>query len=166
MSNPPSGPERPIARDHTHAVHNSKRVLTIEELALAQPGLDRLMAELGPRVHRLAYAGWAGNWPLARYFYRSVAKQLRLAAAMRPRYASAIAEFLAGPGAHLQEAISAGDPAGFDRSYTVFVDEANRYHVEFGKPFLVWVTPPEPPADLDLTAGMAATDGPRPTQPA
>jgi hypothetical protein len=46
----------PVATDHTHAVHNGKRELTIDELAMMQPGMDRLMAEVGYRVHRLYYA--------------------------------------------------------------------------------------------------------------
>ena len=42
--------------------------------------MDRLMAEVGPRVHRMYYAAKAGNWPLAAYFSKSVVKQLQLAA--------------------------------------------------------------------------------------
>ena len=39
--------------DHIHVVNNGKRALTIDELALMQPGMDRLMAEVGTRTHRL-----------------------------------------------------------------------------------------------------------------
>jgi hypothetical protein len=49
-----------------------------------QPGMDRLMAEVGPRMHRLYYAASAGNWRLATYFYNSVVKQLKLSAFSRP----------------------------------------------------------------------------------
>ena len=54
--------------EHTHVVNNGKRDLTLDELARQQPGMDRLMAEVGPRVHRMHYAAKAGNWPLASYF--------------------------------------------------------------------------------------------------
>ncbi len=37
--------------DHQHIVNNGKRDLTLDQLATTQPGLDRLMAELGPRMH-------------------------------------------------------------------------------------------------------------------
>jgi hypothetical protein len=33
------------------------------------------------------------------------------------------------------------------------VDRANELHVVFGKPFIAWRTPEQPPDDLDLTAG-------------
>ena len=51
--------------EHTHVVFNGKRELTIDELALMQPGMDRLMAELTPRMQRLYHAGRAGNWPVS-----------------------------------------------------------------------------------------------------
>ena len=66
--------------EHTHTVHNGKRELTIDELARMQPGMDRLMAEVGPRLHRCYHAAGAGNWPLAAYFAKSAAKQLALCA--------------------------------------------------------------------------------------
>jgi hypothetical protein len=34
------------------------------------------------------------------------------------------------------------------------VSRANDLHGVFGKPYLVWKTPEQPPEDLDLTAGM------------
>lgn len=144
----------PVAADHTHLVHNGKTELSIDTLARQQPGLDRLMAEVGPRVHRLAYAGWARNWPLASYFYASVVKQLRLSAASRPKYARQLADYLDQDCAPVASAIKAGDGAGFDAAYQQMVDRANDYHTELGKPFLRWVTPASPPDDLDLTAGM------------
>ena len=146
--------EPPVAVDHTHVVSNGKTDLTLEELARQQPGMDRLMAEVGPRVHRLAYAGWARNWPLAQYFYRSVVKQLRLSVASRPRYAERMAVYLQEDCAPVGEAIRAGDGAAFDAAYSRLVERANAYHVEFGKGFLLWRTPAAPPDDLDLTAGM------------
>ena len=57
-----------------HVVSNGKRELTLDELALMQPGMDRLMAEVGPRAHRLYYAAKAGNWRLADYFFKSLVK--------------------------------------------------------------------------------------------
>lgn len=141
------------ADDHTHVVSNGKRQLTLAELATSQPGMDRLMAELGPRVHRLCYAGRAGNWRLAEYFFRSVVKQLRLCAFSRPRYAAQIEAYLREDCAPVRAAIRAADTAAFEAAYQAMVDRANHYHEVFGKPYLRWVTPPAPPDDLDLTAG-------------
>ena len=142
------------AADHVHVVHNGKRALTLDELALTQPGMDRLMAELGPRLHRLYYAGAAGNWRLADYFYKSIVKQLRLCGFSRPKYADDIAAYVAEDCEPVKEAVKARDADGFAAAYQRMVDRANHYHVEWKKPYIVWRTPPTPPDDLDLTAGV------------
>lgn len=151
--------ERPeIALDHQHVVSNGKRDLTLDELASTQPGLDRLMAELGPRMHRLYFAGRAGNWPLAGYFFRSVVKQLSLCAFSRPKYAEAIKSYLAVECEATRLAIKNADATAFETTYAAMVDRANGYHDEFAKPYLHWVCPATPPDDLDLTAGMSGPD--------
>ncbi|HVA59326.1 MAG TPA: hypothetical protein VNG13_02170 [Mycobacteriales bacterium] len=145
-----------MTADHTHVVSNGKRRLTLDELAVMQPGLDRLMAEVGPRMHRLYHAARAGNWPLAEYFFRSVVKQLRLCATSRPKYAEDIDRYLAEDTPAVREALRAQDSDGFHAAYASMVDRANDYHVSTGKPFIRWVTPTSPPDDLDLTAGVEA----------
>ncbi len=143
------------AADHTHVVHNGKRELTLDELARQQPGMDRLMAEVGPRVHRMYYAALAGNWPLAGYFSKSVVKQLRLSVDSRPKYEPEMTQYLEQDYAPVTAAIKAGDRAAFEAAYRVMVDRANALHGFFGKPYIGWRTPERPPEDLDLTAGMA-----------
>jgi len=140
--------------DHTHVVNNGKRDLTIDELAAMQPGMDRLMAELTPRMQRLYHAARAGNWPLAAYFYKSVVKQLRLCVFARPKYDPEMTAYIAEDCEPVRRAIKACDGAAFEAAYAVMVDRANHFHEVFGKPFIRWVTPPDPPDDLDLTAGM------------
>lgn len=140
--------------DHSHVVNNGKRDLTIDELAMMQPGMDRLMAEVGQRCHRLYYAAKAGNWKLAEYFYTSIVKQLKLCATSRPKYAEDIATYLDEDCAPLREALRNRDPEAFDSTYVVLVDRANHYHDVWKKPWLHWVTPSTPPADLDLKAGL------------
>jgi hypothetical protein len=140
--------------DHSHVVNNGKRDLTIEELALMQPGMDRLMAEVGHRVHRLYYAAKAGNWKLAEYFYNTTVKQLKLCATSRPKYAEDMAAYLDEDCVPLREALRNRDAAGFETAYAAFVDRANHYHDVWKKPWLHWVTPSSPPEDLDLKAGI------------
>jgi hypothetical protein len=148
-------PTLPVSVDHTHAVHNGKRDLTIDELAGSQPGMDRLMAEVGPRMHRLYYAATAGNWPLAAYFYKSVIKQLRLSAFSRPKYEAEMDAFIEQDCEPVRIALRDQDPAAFAGAYAAMVDRGNHYHGVFGKPYIAWKTPTAPPDDLDLTAGMA-----------
>ena len=146
--------ERPVATDHTHAVRNGKRELTIDELAETQPGLDRLMAELGPRMHRLYYAAGARNWRLAEYYLQSVIKQLKLCGFSRPKYAEPIATYVAEDCEPVRATLRQQDPAAFEVAYQRMVDQANRYHADYNKSFIVWRTPAQPPEDLDLTAGL------------
>jgi hypothetical protein len=140
--------------DHTHLVNNGKRDLTIEELARMQPGMDRLMAEVGPRVHRMYYAAKAGNWPLAAYFCKSVIKQLKLSVESRPKYDPEMSDYLRDDYAPVSAAIKAQDAQAFETAYQRMVDRANELHGVFGKPYIGWKTPAQPPDDLDLTAGM------------
>jgi hypothetical protein len=142
------------APDHTHVVHNGKRQLTIDELATTQPGMDRLMAEVGPRMHRLYYAAKAGNWRLADYFFKSIVKQLRLCGFSRPKYADDIDAYLAEDCEPVKSALKDRDGAAFEEAYQRMVARANDYHVQWKKPYIVWRTPPTPPDDLDLTAGI------------
>jgi hypothetical protein len=145
-----------VSADHSHVVHNGKRELTLDELALMQPGMDRLMAEVGPRAHRLYYAAKAGNWRLADYFFRSMVKQLRLCATSRPKYDDDMAAYLEQDCAPVREAIRTRDAAAFESSYQQMIERANHYHEVFGKSYIKWVTPSSPPEDLDLTAGANA----------
>ena len=142
-----------MSTDHTHVVSNGKRELTLDELALMQPGMDRLMAEVGPRAHRLYYAAKAGNWRLADYFYKSLVKQLRLCATSRPKYDDDMTAYLDEDCAPVRDAIRGRDVAAFESAYVRMVDRANHYHEVFGKPYIKWVTPATPPEDLDLSAG-------------
>src|SRR5438874_1975358 len=140
--------------DHTHVVSNGKRELTLDQLALMQPGMDRLMAEVGPRAHRLYYAAKAGNWRLADYFFRSVVKQLRLCATSRPKYEADITTYLDEDCAGVRDALRARNADAFEPAYQHMIERANHYHGVFGKPYIHWVTPSSPPDDLDLTVGV------------
>ena len=140
--------------DHTHVVSNGKRELTLDELARQQPGMDRLMAEVGPRVHRMYYAAQAGNWPLAAYFCKSVVKQLKLCVESRPKYDPDMSAYLRDDYAPVTAAIKAEDAVAFEAAYNHMVRRANELHGVFGKPYIGWKTPASPPDDLDLTAGM------------
>jgi hypothetical protein len=135
-------------------VNNGKRDLTLNELARMQPGMDRLMAEVGPRLHRCYHAALAGNWPLAAYYSKSAVKQLALSAESRPKYEPEMSAYLADDYAPVTQAIKAQDLGAFESSWTHMVDRANVLHEFFGKPYIGWKTPEQPPDDLDLRAGM------------
>lgn len=143
-----------MTEPHSHVVNNGKRDLTLDELATMQPGMDRLMAEVGPRMHRLYYAASAGNWRLAQYFFNSVIKQLKLSAFSRPKYEAEMAAYIDEDCEPVRLALRDRDSSAFATAYAAMVDRGNHYHEVFGKPYIAWKTPTSPPEDLDLTAGM------------
>jgi hypothetical protein len=147
-----------VSDHHTHVVNNGRRDLTLDELAQMQPGMDRLMAEVGTRTHRLYYAAQARNWRLADYFYRSIIKQLRLCAQSRPKYAEEMAGYLDVDCIPVRDAIKAGDLLAFEAAYAQLIDRANELHGVFGKPWIRWVTPKTAPQELDFSAGVDAAD--------
>jgi hypothetical protein len=142
-----------VNADHI-TVNNGKRDLSLNELARMQPGMDRLMAEVGPRLHRCYHAAKAGNWPLAAYFGKSAVKQLALCAESRPKYEPEMSAYLQDDFAPVTAAIRSQDLPAFETAWTHMVDRANVLHGFFGKPYIGWKTPVDPPDDLDLTAGM------------
>jgi hypothetical protein len=131
-------------------VDNGKRVMTLNDLARSQPGMDRMMAEISERARRLYYAGTLGNWAAAGYFARTLAKQLRASAFSRPKYAAAMEEFVETDLAPLRDAVNARDGAAFAAAWDALVRRINDRHEEFGKAYLVYKTPDTPPPDLDL----------------
>jgi hypothetical protein len=143
-----------VSSEHTHVVNNGKRDLSLDELAVMQPGMDRLMAEVGARTHRLYYAAQARNWRLAEYFYRSIVKQLRLCATSRPKYELEMSAYLDNDCVPVRDAIKAGDSVAFAAAYAHMVDRANALHGVFGKPWIRWVTPATAPEEFDFTAGV------------
>jgi hypothetical protein len=135
---------------HTHVAHNGKTELSLDELASIQPGMARLMVEVSDRMWKCYHAGAAGNRPLARYQLSEATKIMKTSVLVRPKYAAAMQDFIAGELASLRAVIEAEDWHRFDEAFEDVVAAANRYHEEFDKGFLVWQVPEVPPADLDL----------------
>ncbi|HVF19070.1 MAG TPA: hypothetical protein VNA14_02370 [Mycobacteriales bacterium] len=132
-------------------VDTGKGRIPLDHLGRAQPGMARLMAELAPRVWYLYYAAHAGNWPLAGYYHATSVSLLRDTVLLRPKYADAVAAFVATELRAVKAAVDAKDLAAFESAYAVMLERTDRYHAEFNKPFIRWRTPAVPPPDLDLT---------------
>jgi hypothetical protein len=126
------------------------RSLTGGQLAAMQPGLARLMPEIGQRTWKLYYAAQAENWPLAKFQLKEATKLLELCALTRPKYEKSIAKFVEQQVKPMMAALEAESREGFNREFAAAVEEANAYHEAYGKPFLRWKVPSQPPPDLDL----------------
>jgi hypothetical protein len=126
--------------------------LTLEEIAELLPGTGEIMQSVGLAWWKCAYAARAGNWALAGYFARRVRGLQRKLAIVRPKYVGDLEAFEVERLAPVLAACDAQDDASFERAYGAAVDKANELHVKWGKAFIRWVLPDEPPTDLDLDA--------------
>jgi hypothetical protein len=125
--------------------------LDIEQLTALQPGLARLMPEIGDRFWKAFYAAQAANWPLAAWQLRELRKLMRLGAVTRPKYTVDLETYISEDVDPLLAAVEAADFPRFERIYREAVDAANELHRRWNKEFIVWRLPAMPPPDLDLT---------------
>lgn len=124
--------------------------LTLDEMASVQPGLARLMPEVGDRTWKLYYAAQAGNWPMARFQHKEIAGLLELGGFMRPKHKDALGAYLERDWKPIAAAIEHEDFAAFAAAFDRAVVAANVCHDERGKPYIQWKLPDTPPPDLDL----------------
>ncbi len=128
-----------------------KKSMTIEDIATVQPGLARIMPEIGVRTWKLYYAAKAGNWPMAKFQWKETQGLFELGAFMRPKHEEAINQYLVENWSTLEAPIKNEDFATFERAFHACIDMANAYHELKDKPYIRWKLPETPPPDLDLT---------------
>ena len=87
------------------AFWSGKKDMAIDEIAMIQPGLGRLMPEIGHRTWKLYYAAHALNWPNALYQWKETKKLFEIGAYTRPKHEDAIEEYLRDSWAPLEVAI-------------------------------------------------------------
>ena len=136
--------------DDARRVKTSHGELTLEQIAELLPGTGEIMQSVGIAWWKCAYAARGGNWGLAAYFARRVRGLQRKLAIVRPKYAEDLGTYEAEHLAPVLAACDAADRAAFDRAYAVAVDKANELHSKWGKSYIRWVLPDEPPIDLEL----------------
>jgi hypothetical protein len=129
---------------------SGKNSMTIEDLASVQPGLARIMPEIGARTWKLYYAAKAENWPMARFQYKEIVGLFELGAFMRPKHEEAINQFLAENWKPLEQPLQDGNFAAFAAAFDRAIEAANAFHELKDKPYIYWRLPDVPPPDLDL----------------
>jgi hypothetical protein len=125
--------------------------LEIEELTALQPGLARLMPDIGTRFWKCCYAARAENWPLAIWQLKELRKLMLQGKVTRPKYGVDLDEYIHDDIQPLIEALEAQDLPRFERIFHDATDAANELHRRWKKPWIVWKLPDMPPPDLDLT---------------
>ena len=126
------------------------REMSVEDVAVIQPGLGRLMPEVGARTWKLFYAAKAGNWPLAKFQYKEIKGLMELGAFTRPKHEDALNQFIAENWKPLEVAIEKQDFAAFEAAFHKSIESTNAYHELKDKPYIVWKLPDTPPPDLDM----------------
>src|SRR5213594_4208646 len=118
-------------------VWSGHRDMTLEDVAVIQPGLGRIMPEIGARTWKAYYAAKAGHWPIAKFQVKEIRGLMELGAFTRPKYEENLNQFLEENWKPIEEAIAKEDFAAFDEL--------------LHKWFIKWKLPSQPPPDLDLT---------------
>lgn len=131
--------------------NGKNRDMTIDEVAVIQPGLGRIMPEIGARTWKLYYAGEAENWPNAMYQWKETTKLFELGGYTRPKHEDGIEEYLRDDWEPVKKAIEAESKDAFMAAMEKAIDSANAWHEKKDKPYIRWKVPSEPPPDLDLT---------------
>ncbi len=132
-------------------VHSGHREMSVEDLATIQPGLGRIMPDIGTRTWKLFYAAKARNWPLAKFQWKEIRGLMDLGAFTRPKYEDNLNQFLGENWKPLEDAIAKEDWPAVESAFHKAVEAANAYHELRDKPYIRWKLPDAPPPDLDLT---------------
>jgi hypothetical protein len=137
-------------------VWSGHREMTVDEIATIQPGLARIMPEIGQRTWKLYYAAKEGHWELANFQWKEIKELMDLGAFTRPKHEDALNQFMAEDWAPLAQSIKDKDFEAFDKAFQHAISQANAYHELKDKPYIRWQLPSHPPEDLDLKPRGAA----------
>ena len=130
---------------------HGKSSFGLDELGHIQPGLARIMPEIGARIWKCYYAGKAAISHWRASSSRRPSTSWRWAALVRPKYEENMTKFIAEDVEQVKKAIEAKDWDKFDTAFHAMVDQADAYHELYDKEFLRWKIPDQPPPDLDMT---------------
>lgn len=132
-------------------VWTGHREMTLEEVAVIQPGLGRIMPQIGERAWKLYYAAKAKNWPLAKFQWKEIKELMELGAFTRPKYEESLTKFMLENWSGVGKALEKEDFEAFAEAFQKAIEQANAYHELKEKPYIRWKLPDQPPPDLDLT---------------
>jgi hypothetical protein len=131
-------------------ISSGHREMTVEDMAAIQPGLARIMPDVGIRTWKLYYAAKEGHWALANFQWKEIKELMELGAFTRPKHEDALNQFMAEDWPPIGKAIADKDFAAFETAFHKAVDQANAYHELKDKPYIRWKLPSTPPPDLEM----------------
>src|SRR6185295_190298 len=101
---------------------SGKNTMSLDDMATIQPGLARIMPEIGARTWKLYYAAKAENWPMAKFQYKEIIGLFELGAFMRPKHEAALNQYMEENWKPLADAIAAKDFAAFEKAYHASIE--------------------------------------------
>ncbi len=125
--------------------------LSLDQLAEVQPGMARLMKEVGERYHILYYAAKGGNWQLAKHQLSQVISLHKAGAILRPKYAPDLTTFIQNYLNPIGDAIASKDWKKFDELYHKGIEGSNVLHEKYNYGYIRYVLPKNPPEFYDLS---------------
>ena len=125
--------------------------LTLDQLAEVQPGLGRLMKEIGERYHVIYYAAKGGNWMLAAYQLSQVTNHMKIGSTLRPKFSEDLNTFIKEYLNPIMDSIKARDWNRFEEAYKKGIEGSNHFHQKYGYAHIRYVLPKNPPEFYDLT---------------
>ncbi len=138
--------------DDKIAIRTKHGELTLDQLAEVQPGMARLMKEIGERYHILYYAAKGGNWMLAQHQLNQVINLQKVGATLRPKFSEDLNSYIQTYLNPISQAIKAKDWHKFEELYKKGIEGSNHYHEKYGYGHIRYVLPKNPPEFYDLTA--------------
>ncbi len=124
--------------------------LTLDQLAEVQPGMARLMKEIGERYHILYHAAKGGNWQLAQHELNQIASLMKVGVTLRPKFSHDLTSFIQSNLSVIGEAIGSKDWVGFEAAYKNGIEEGNKLHEKYGYGYIRYVLSKKPPETYDL----------------
>ncbi len=124
--------------------------LTLDQLAEVQPGMARLMKEIGERYGILYFAAKGGNWKLAQHELKQIISLMKAGGTLRPKYSHDITSFIQHNLNPISDAIEARDWKRLETVFEKGIDESNKLHEKYGYSFIRYIKPKNPPESYDL----------------
>lgn len=126
--------------------------LTLDEIASLMPGMSELMVAIGQRFQMMYHACREGNWRLGAYQCRAIRKLFDRSRLTRPRYASAVEEYVASYLTPIEAAIQARAWEGFALAVDAAIRASDRYHRDWGFPYIRYRVSESPSSTYRLVA--------------
>lgn len=124
--------------------------ITIDELAEIQPGMAKLMQEVGDDYTFAYFAAKGGNWKLAAHELNLVRATFRRAKALRPKFAADLDSFDAEFLLPIFKAIQLNDWAAAEDAFQKGIEGSDAFHDKYGYSYIRFIIPNESPTRLHL----------------